>query len=144
MKSTLVFCDSYENSKRGTLRGLVIFPIYIIIILLWVFMTKSTVYKNIDKVSNFRIILSLIITGVLIVSILGVNTSSTQKIAITYGALVGFVIYGISNVVLLAVFNKWEYTTSIIDTIWGIVSTAFLSYILYIIINKWPDTFQFI
>ena len=143
MKSTLVFGDTEENSKRGSLRSLAILPIYIILTLSWFYITKKTLYNNhIDKVSNFKVILSLFITGLLIVSALGVHTPDNTQKAIIYGALTGLVVYGISNSVLLATSNKWGYTISFIDTIWGIISTSLLAYILYKIVQKWPNVFQ--
>jgi uncharacterized membrane protein len=143
MKSTLVFWDNEENSKRGTKRGLAIFPIYIILTLLWFFLTKKSIYsKHIDTVNNSRLIVSLFVTGVLIVSAVAVHTPSTAQKAIVYGASVGFVVYGIANAVLLATSNKWGYVISIIDTSWGIVSTALISYLLYEIVKLAPGVFK--
>lgn len=143
MKSTLVFWDTPENSKRGTIRGLLILPIYMILTVAWFYVTKNMVYKNhIDNVTTFRLLLSLFITGSLIVSIVAVQTPQSAEEALKYGALAGFAVYGICNFVLLAVSNKWGYTVAIIDTIWGIVSTMLLSYILYQIVQKWPNTFK--
>lgn len=143
MKSTLVFWDNKENSKRGTLRGLVILPIYVIITLVWYSLTKQILYNtSVDTVNNFRLIISLIVSGTLIVSAIAVNTPSISITAITYGALVGLVVYGTANSVLLATSKKWGYTLSVVDTLWGIISTSLLSYILYEIVKKWPHIFQ--
>jgi len=143
MKSTLVFVDTKENGKRGTLRGLVILPIYIILTLLWFLLTMKFVYSgSINKTNKFRVLLSLFISGVLIVSAIAVHTPNTMEKAIVYGALVGVVVYGVSNSVLLATSNKWGYTISLIDITWGIISTSFISYILYKIVQKWPNIFQ--
>jgi uncharacterized membrane protein len=139
MKSTLIFVDTPENGKRGTLRGLTILPIYCLMTITWFYLTKKLYSNKVDKVSNFRKILSLFVTGVLIVSAIAVHTPDTRKKAIVYGALVGFVIYGITNAVLIATSNKWTYTISIIDTLWGIASTSLLSYILYEIVEKFPN-----
>lgn len=144
MKSSLVFWDTLENSKRGTLRGLIIFPIFIIITLTWYLLMYKIYNKHIDKVSLFRLCISLVLIGLLIVSALGVHTPNTLKKAITYGLLVGLVIYGISNLVLLATSNKWGYKISIIDILWGIISTGFLSFVLYIVVQKWPKYFNVI
>lgn len=142
MKSTLVFVDTKENGLRGTLRGLVIFPIYCIFTILWFYLTRKLYASKVDKVSNFRKVTSLLVTGLLIVSAIGVHTPDTRAKAIVYGALVGFVVYGITNFVLIATAKKWTFTISFIDTAWGIVSTALLSYILYEIVEKWPNTFK--
>ena len=142
MKSTLVFVDTPENGKRGTLRGLIILPIYCILTILWFYMTKKLYASKVDNVSNFRKLLSLFLSGVLIVSAIAVHTPDTRLKAVVYGGLVGFVIYGITNSVLIAISKKWTYTISIIDTTWGIISTAFLSYILYEIVEQWPNIFK--
>ena len=47
MKSSIIFMDNLRNSKRGTLRGTIIFPIFIIITILWFNTTKIyTKYKK--------------------------------------------------------------------------------------------------
>ena len=143
MKSTLVFTDNIENSKRGLFRGLVIFPIYIILTLGWFLLTQKSLYdKHIDKVSLSKIIVALTVTSILIVSAIGVHTPNTARKAIVYGALVGLVVYGVSNSVLLATSKKWGYVISLIDIIWGVISTALLGYILYIIVEQWPSIFK--
>ena len=138
MKSTIVFMDHIENSKRGTLRGFVIFPIFIIMTIIWYFLTKKLYVKHIDKVSTSRLWFAFLMCTLLIVSALGVHTPDTAKKALVYGLLVGFVIYGISNLTLLAVSNKWDYFISLIDTLWGIISTGILSLILFYIVKSWP------
>ena len=139
----MVFLDNKENSKRCALRGLAIFPVYIILTLGWFLLTKNTLYaKHIDKVSIPRILIALFVTGTLIVSAIGVQVPNTVYKAVIYGALVGFVVYGVSNAVLLATSKKWGYVVSLIDTAWGVISTALLGYILYKIVEKWPDIFK--
>jgi uncharacterized membrane protein len=142
MKSSIVFFDNLENSKRGTLRGLVIFPIFILLNLLWFFFTKKQLYdKHIDTVSTNRLFVSWFLSALLIVSAIGVHTPDSSKKAIVFSALVGFVVYGISNATMLAVSNKWDYLISLIDILWGIFSTSLLGYILYIVVNKYPNIF---
>ena len=141
MKSKIIFFDSSENSKRGTLRGMIIMPIFILLTLMWLFFTKKSLYdEHMDDVHGSRSIVSLVVSGLLIVSALGVHNPDSITTAVTYAALVGLVTYGITNAVLLATLNKWDYTISVIDILWGIVSTAFLGYILYIVVNKFSDT----
>jgi uncharacterized membrane protein len=142
MKSTIVFFDTSENGKRGTLRGLVIFPIFIILTLIWFLLTKKSLYnKHIDQVDNSRIWVAMGVSALLIVSAVGIQTPDTVKKAVVYSGLVGLVVYGITNVVLLATSKKWGYGIAAIDTIWGILSTALLGYILYEVVQKWPNTF---
>ena len=142
MKSTLIFFDNNKNSQRGTLRGLVIFPIFVILTLIWFTITKKSLYnRHVDKVSKSRLWIAMAISGILIVSALGVHTPNTLLKAVVYAALVGLVIYGVSNSVLLATSNKWSYSIALIDTVWGVISTSLLGFILYYIVKKWPNTF---
>jgi uncharacterized membrane protein len=142
MKSSIVFFDNLENSKRGTLRGMVIFPIFILITLVWFFFTKKPLYdKHIDTVSKDRLWVALFVSGLLIVSAIGVHTPDTLQKAVVFSGLVGFVVYGITNSIMLAVTKKWDYSISFIDILWGIFSTSLLGYILYIVVNKYPEIF---
>lgn len=141
MKSNIIFFDSLENTKRGALRWLVIFPIFIVLTFLWFLLTKKPLYdKHIDNVSISRYIVALIISSLLISSAVGVHNPNNAITAVTYAGLVGLVVYGITNVALLATSNKWGYTVSVIDTLWGVVNTSFLGYILYIFVNKFSNT----
>lgn len=162
MKSSIVFFDTSENGNRGTLRGLVIFPVFIILTLLWFFFTKKPLYDvHIDSVSKDRLWVAMIISALLIVSALGVHTpnkvleekdkdDSVKPVkqpvkpvikAVVYAALVGLVVYGIKNVSMLATSNIWDYQISLIDTVWGVGSTALLGYILFNVVEKWPEIF---
>lgn len=142
MKSSIVFFDTSENGNRGTLRGLVIFPIFIILTLVWFSFTKKPLYdKHIDNVSKDRLWIAMGVSALLLVSAVAVHTPDTLKKAVVYAGLVGLVVYGITNVSMLATSNKWSYTIALIDTVWGVLSTALLGYILYIVVKKWPNTF---
>ena len=142
MKSSIVFFDNLENSKRGTLRGMVIFPIFILITLVWFFFTKKPLYdKHNDTVSKDRLWVALCVSALLTVSAIGVHTPDTLQKAVVFSGLVGFVVYGITNSVMLAVSKKWNYSISFIDILWGIFSTSLLGYILYNVVNKWPEIF---
>ena len=142
MKSSIVFFDSLENSKRGLFRTLVIFPIFIILTVVWLFFTKNIFYdKHIDSVSKTRVWVSMIATTILIISALGIQTADTLQQAVVFSALVGLVVYGFTNATLLAVSEKWDYLISFIDTAWGIFSTSLMGFILYFVVNKWPKIF---
>jgi uncharacterized membrane protein len=142
MKSSIVFFDSFENSKKGTLRGLVIFPIYIILTLIWFYFTKKTIYdKSIDDVDKYRLYVSLGISALIIVSAIGVHTPNTTKKAIFYAGSIGLIIYTFRNATLLSSSNKWGYGISVIDTTWGVISSALLGFILYKVVESYPSTF---
>lgn len=145
MKSTIIFFDSFENSKIGLLRGLVMFPIYILLTLIWFYFTKDTIYsKYIDEVTKAQFIIPLLLSSILVVSTLSIHVPNNATHAVVYGALAGFVIYGITNLTLLIVSKKWNYTVSVIDTLSGILIFSFLGYVLYKIVEKWPTIFQYV
>jgi uncharacterized membrane protein len=73
---------------------------------------------------------------------IGVQTPNSLQQAVLYSGLVGLIIYGITNMTMLATSNKWNYSIALIDTLWGILSTGLLGYILYILVKKRPNTFQ--
>lgn len=142
MKSSIVFLDSLENSKRGTLRGLVIFPLFILMTLAWFAVTKKKLYRrHIDEVGKLRVSIALGVSALLVVSALGVHTPDTAKKAASYAGLVGLVVYGITNASMLAAVQKWGFKIAIIDTVWGVLSTALLGYLLFEVVQKWPNTF---
>jgi uncharacterized membrane protein len=138
MKSKLVFFDELGNSKVGTLRGLSIFPVFILITLCWFILTKDVFYeRHLYQVSYTRKVVALLLSGLFIVSALGVHVPSSLKSAVVYGGLVGLVVYGVANLSLLAASDRWGYFISFVDTLWGVVSTAGLAAILYWFINKY-------
>ena len=141
IKSYKVFYDSKENIKKGILRMIIILPIFLILNLCWNLFTRKLYKKHIDKVSNFRLITSVFIIGILF-SFIGIHVPLTKEQSILYGAVIGLVIYGIVNMSLLATSIKWNVNICIIDIIWGVISTGFLGYILYIITEKYPDVLK--
>ena len=141
MKSSIVFFDTLENSKRGLFRTLVIFPIFILITIGWLFITKSLYNKHIDNVNKNRLWVSMIITSILIISAIGIQTPNTLSEAIVFSALVGVVVYGFTNATLLAVSEKWDYEISMIDILFGIFTTTLLGFVSYQVVQKWPNIF---
>ena len=124
-------------------RSLIIFPIIIILTFIWLlFTTKSLYNKHIDNVSKDRLFFSMIVFSLLFAFALGVQIPNTLQQTVVYSGLVGLIIYGITNVTMLATSNKWNYSIALIDTLWGVLSTILLGYILYIVVQKWPNTFQ--
>ena len=124
MKSSLVFFDTIENSNKGNLRGLVIFPI--VMIFYYIFHYTGKKYGHI----------AAILFSIIIVSALGVHEPDTLKKAVVYGALVGFVIYGTYN--CRTVFEDGDFKKSLIDVLIGVGTTAFSAFVLYMIVLKWP------
>jgi phosphatidylserine synthase len=135
MKSSIVFYDSYRNSKRGTFRGMVIFiPI---IILNFLFFKYYYV-----KQDTFKFYVALIISSLLIVSSIGIHNPDSVKKAIVYSALVGFVIYGVMSIFMYGL-KHIGLIKCFITIVWGIFTTGLMGYLLYIIVQKYPNTFSY-
>ena len=71
----------------------------------------------------------------MLISALGVHNPDSFIKAIVYGGLLGFVIYSCWNSVIYMVHTNWTIWISIIDIIWGTISTSILGGILYILVN---------
>jgi hypothetical protein len=103
MKSGIVFFDNQHNSRLGTLRSLVTFPIFIVIFLL-LFRPANTW----EKISG-----ALLISFVLC-SAIAVQLPTNYKQAGVYGFLVGFVIGSVISGIALnssalePKFLKWS------------------------------------
>lgn len=132
MKSNIVFFDSIQNSKRGTLRGAVILPFLLLFSAIWYLVIMKSVYeKHIDDVNMTRRIGGVIVIAFFIISALGVHNPDTERKAVFFGGLLGLILYGSWNAVLLMTSKKWPFGMALIDVTWGVISTAILALILY-------------
>lgn len=137
MKSDIVFFDSIKNSKRGTLRGAVILPFLLVFSALWYLVIMKDIYnKHIDDVNMTRRITGVIVISFLIISALGIHNPDTERKAIFFGGLLGLILYGSWNSVLLMTSQKWPFGLALIDVTWGVISTAVLSWILYTFVKN--------
>jgi uncharacterized membrane protein len=65
------------------------------------------------------------------------RTDLSESNAITYGAFLGFGMYGLYNATNYATYpNKWNMNIAIIDTAWGTFLTGLTTYFLYKINKK--------
>lgn len=133
MKSTIIFFDTYQNSIRGTLRGAILIPFIFILSYIWYGIIMKNTYKNHIYYTNYiKKIVSICLSIFIIISAIGVHNPDTLIKAIVYSALVGFVIYGSTNSILIMTLDKWSFKIAIIDILFGIISTSLLGLILYI------------
>lgn len=147
MRSSIVFFDNIENSRRGTIRGLVVYPLFIVLTLIWFHMFDKETVKNIDTDT----VISVMFVGLLIVSALGVHSPNTCKKAVVYSALVGFIVYGTIAAVLLSTPNRrcsgqttrLKYLKLLGIVVWGVLSTALLGYVLYKVVDKYPEILEY-
>jgi len=103
MKSGIVFFDSHHNSRLGTLRGLITFPIFIVILIL-LFRPANTW----EKISGILLI------AFVLCSAIAVQIPTNYKQVGVYGLLVGFVVGSVvtgvelNNSALEPKFLRWS------------------------------------
>lgn len=130
MKTELIFFGTTETSIEGLKKGFIAFVTLIFLDLIWFnIMDYSKVITK--KPIN---IFSAIFVWLLVCSAIGVqHNPKNVKTAATYGALVGFVIYGVYNGTNYAILKDWDLSISIIDTLWGIFVCSMASISVYYI-----------
>jgi uncharacterized membrane protein len=133
MHTKLIFFDSLHQSMKGLKRGLAAFILILLFDYLWYesllknfYGQYMTTYKPSSKV------LGVILSSLLLCSSITVQVASSSSEAIMYGALVGLVVYGCYNAVTLYRVDAWDWKVCLVDTTFGVFSTALVSYIIYI------------
>ena len=136
MKTELIFFDSFENSKKGTVRGLVAFISLIIFDLIWFSISKNNIYNNVLlKHSITRTLINSSLVYLVLCSAISVQLPKSYNEALVYGMLVGFVTYSVFNLTSNAIFD-WDINTAIIDTIVGTINCGIASSMVYLICHK--------
>tara|TARA_Y100000590_G_C15495938_1_gene929646 strand:+ start:303 stop:698 length:396 start_codon:yes stop_codon:yes gene_type:complete len=131
MKTTLVYFDTLEQSKKGLLRGTIAFFSLIILDALWFYFNKNLYSSVVTKKFN---LLPALAVWIILCSALAVQLPNSLKEAAVYGILVGFVVYGIYNLTNMTIMN-WPLRITIIDTLWGMTACGITSILLYIILH---------
>jgi uncharacterized membrane protein len=57
------------------------------------------------------------------------SKSSSLTLSLKYGALFGFIVYGIFNATNYAMFSNYNWLTGIIDTLWGTFAYFITTYV---------------
>lgn len=131
MKTQLIFFDNIEESRKGTLRGLVAIITLITLDMLWF---KVMDYSPIiTKKVNY---ISAIFTYLLLCSAIGVQQPNSLNEAMVYGALIGFVIYGVFNGTSYSLNKNWTLKIAILDTMWGMFVMSAAATVVYYIFHK--------
>lgn len=131
-KTKLVFFDTPKEGLKGTLRGL--FAILLIVILsgLWYGLLLRKFYKRYtDDVKTSHIVIGCIMITFFLSSALCVQLSKSNSEALLYGALVGLTLFACMNAVLLISLKSWDFKISLIDTLFGVVMSMVVSWIVY-------------
>ena len=130
MKTELIFFDSFNESIKGTKRGLIAFIALILLDLIQNYFLFKIGYKQyITKNIN---ILGRVFSWLMLCSAIGVQKPKLMKEAIVYGALVGSVAYGVYNGINYAINNKWPLKIYILDFIWGIIMCSIAALMVYL------------
>ena len=132
MRTELAFLDTTYESYRSIMRTVIAFELLLIFSLFWYKMNMETFYHSkFDNVIPIYFWIGLITITFLISSIIAIQIPKNAKTSLIYGMLIGLVIYGCINAVLLMTNFKWTVKTAIIDIIYGIISTSIVAFIVY-------------
>ena len=145
MRSDIIFFDSLENSKKGTSRALIIIFVLSIMWFIWYGVLMKQIYVkhiNNNMHKSFNVIIQVFLCLFLISSSIGVHVPNTIKKSLVYGGLVGFVIFGVCNSVLIMTNNKWTYSLAVVDTFFNSVFISISAYVLYKISQVYPSVFN--
>lgn len=117
MKTTLIFFSNYLDSIEGIKRGAIAFITLVILDSIWF---KIMDYSKVVTKKPIHIPSALFV-WLLLCSAIGVQHNPTSaREAITYGMLVGFVVYGVYNGTNYAILKNWTPKLAILDTLWGV------------------------
>jgi len=135
MLTQLIFSETVQNALKGTLRALISTAFMIVVGIVWYMFIARKFYEKYltyPKLS-FRSIFPLILAIGFIASAISVQLPKSLGEAVIYGSLVGLVVYGVLNLVVLSVYKKWSWITALVDTLYGIIVTGLASLFLYFI-----------
>ena len=113
-----------EHAKIITILAIILLSIDLIWINWIAFPIYAGTVRNIQgSVMEPNVIAAILAYIIFVVGLvyLVVDRVETWQEAVLYGALFGFVVYGIFDFTNLTMFKKWTWRVTIVDIIWGIV-----------------------
>jgi uncharacterized membrane protein len=129
MITTIGFFNNKHESNLGTIRGLIAFPIVLILGSLWYFYLLTKIDKTTKIKLSFKSVISLLISALILVSAVGVQLPKDTKTAVVYGALVGLSVFGIRN--LFNIAHGAPILSSTTDVVFGILLTSLCSFTVH-------------
>ncbi len=124
---------------------LITLPVFFAIDMIWLgFIAKDFYRKHIGHLllENINwtaaIIFYLLFIGGLVVFVISpAIEKASWTYAIFYGAMFGLITYATYDLTNLATLKDWSLTVVIVDMIWGMVLSASVSIVSYLIAMKW-------
>ena len=124
---------------------LITLPVFFAIDMIWLgFIAKDFYRKHIGHLllENINwtaaIIFYLLFIGGLVVFVISpAIEKASWTYAIFYGAMFGLITYATYDLTNLATLKDWSLTVVIVDLIWGMVLSASVSTVSYLIATKW-------
>jgi uncharacterized membrane protein len=124
---------------------LITLPVFFAIDMIWLgFIAKDFYREHIGSLLapninwTAAIIFYLLFIGGLVVFVISPAVEKSSWIhAVAYGAMFGLITYATYDLTNLATLKDWSLTVTIVDLIWGMVLSASVSVISYLIATKW-------
>ena len=137
VETNLIFFSNLHDSWDGLQRGFVAFLFLMLFDLTWFRISSVTrLYDGVitrPKVS----IAAVLVTWIILASALGVQQNpAVWSESMIYGALVGFVAYGVYNGSNYATLKTWSTKIALTDTIWGSTACSVSSLMLFYIFHQ--------
>jgi len=120
----------YQEFKIGLVVLVVFLSLDLPMILLINRKMYETQLKKINrsnKISKRRMLLSASITYLLLA--LGIYYFGVKQNSVVNGAVFGLVVYGVYNFTNLATISKYDSKVSVVDTAWGTILCALVTFI---------------
>ncbi len=120
-------------------------PVFFLTDMLWLgLIAKSFYQKNIGFLMKpevnwlAAIIFYLLFIAGLVLFVISPSLEKNSFVhAILFGALFGLITYATYDLTNLATLKDWPISVTIVDLLWGMFLSAFVSSCVYLIVTKW-------
>jgi uncharacterized membrane protein len=125
--------DTVKNSYWGTVRAMVAFIYLLTSCIIWYrFIIHKRFEKKLDRsVQGWKRSIAAIIALSLVSSALAVQMPRNAKESAIYSGLVGLVIWGFHNLLLISESKTWSWGMGVLDTLFGTIACLATGLILY-------------